>query len=131
MRRVFSSQNSSEAHLVRGFLEANGIQAVVQGEALSVGHGELPVTPDTWPSVWVIDEDFDEATALIARSRGRAARSHCEHCGYDLTGLPQPRCPECGQPFSKPSTWTCPTCGEQIEEQFTECWNCAAADGEP
>lgn len=24
---------------------------------------------------------------------------HCDHCGYLLYGLPQPRCPECGQPF--------------------------------
>jgi len=24
---------------------------------------------------------------------------HCEHCGYDLSGLPEPRCPECGNPF--------------------------------
>lgn len=24
---------------------------------------------------------------------------HCDHCGYLLYGLPQPRCPECGEPF--------------------------------
>lgn len=24
---------------------------------------------------------------------------HCDHCGYLLYGLPQPRCPECGESF--------------------------------
>ena len=24
---------------------------------------------------------------------------HCGKCGYNLTGLTEPRCPECGEPF--------------------------------
>lgn len=28
---------------------------------------------------------------------------HCQDCGYNLTGLPEPRCPECGTEFD-PST---------------------------
>ena len=34
-------------------------------------------------------------TAFVAKFR----RGHCHRCGYDLTGLTEPRCPECGQPF--------------------------------
>lgn len=29
----------------------------------------------------------------------RRRRGRCVACGYDLTGLPEPRCPECERPF--------------------------------
>ena len=51
------------------------------------------------PSVWVPDEDYEKAMELV-----RALES------------PLPDLPE----------WRCPSCGEQIEDQFTQCWNCGA-----
>ncbi len=33
------------------------------------------------------------------RRSGRRADGICLQCGYDLTGLTEPRCPECGTPF--------------------------------
>ena len=36
---------------------------------------------------------------LCTRRLRRIDGSHCFHCGYNLTGLTEPRCPECGTPF--------------------------------
>lgn len=44
--------------------------------------------------------------ALVREIRRRRRRRHgfCLKCGYNLTGLPEPRCPECGTPFAVRST---------------------------
>ena len=38
------------------------------------------------------------------RRRRRRRRGFCRKCGYNLTGLSEPRCPECGTPFGGGST---------------------------
>lgn len=162
MKRVYSARDPADAHHIRGYLETNDVEAVVQGDSLWVGRGGLPLTLDTQPSVWVVnDDDYDRARSLIVGRRNRGATFHCEQCGYNLTGLSEPRCPECGLSFtvpsswvfcercghnvtglmepacpacghtlSNPSFWVCPTCGERIENQFSECWKCAASADE-
>ena len=103
MHQVFVAQHPTEAHLVKGLLEANGIVAVVRGESLFGARGEAPVTPDTLPSVWVVDAgDASRARVVLADYGPRATTSQ---------GM----------------TWRCPACGEWIEPQFTECWHCGAA----
>ena len=102
MKQVHVARHAPEAHLVRGFLEANGIAAIVRGEFLTGGWGELPVD---LCGVWITDDaQYERATRLLlAFLRGDAAREfQGEH-------------------------WTCPECGEALEGQFTSCWRCGRA----
>ena len=105
MRKVHIAQHPPEAHFVKGLLEAQGIAALVRGEALFGVRGEAPLTPETCPSVWVVeDTQFNEARELVlAYTRGE-----------DLS-LP------------RTSSWQCPRCREHLEPQFTECWQCGAS----
>jgi hypothetical protein len=99
MKQIHIAQHAPEAHLVRGFLESNGVAAVVRGEYLTSGWGELPVDVC---SVWISDDrQYDRAqTLLLAFLRGDFAREFREQ------------------------NWRCPKCGEQLEGQFTACWKC-------
>lgn len=102
MRRIFTANNPTEAELVRGILESAGIAAEVRGTDLWMARGEVPVTADTAPAVWIEDEGrAEEAAALLA-------------------ALNKDRPPVQG------AGWTCPKCGEASEPPFTECWKCGA-----
>jgi hypothetical protein len=100
MKRVHNARHAAEAHLVRGFLESCGIAAVVRGEWLAGGFGELPVDAC---AVWVTDDrQLAEADRLLQDFlQGRSA--------VDA------------------GPWQCPRCGENAEAQFTACWQCGAA----
>jgi hypothetical protein len=42
MLKIYDALNSTEAHIVRGFLESRGIPARIEGDLLAGGIGELP-----------------------------------------------------------------------------------------
>ncbi len=101
MKQVYRARDGVEAHFIRAQLEARGIDAIVQGDSLQWGTGDIPFFHTT-PTVHTRDEDAEDALAAIAELRAAPA-------GPD-----------------RPDPWTCPTCGESIEPQFTECWRCGA-----
>src|SRR5262245_66641978 len=99
VKQVHVAKHAPEAHLVKGFLESNGITAVVRGEFLTSGWGELPLDVC---SVWIEDDrQYDRAQSLlVAFLTGNHAREF------------------------RVRDWRCPKCGEQLEGQFTDAWNC-------
>ena len=69
MKKVYAARNPGDAHLMKGLLEGEGISAVVQGEFLWVVRGEVPITPETAPSVWVEDSEYERAMELVSAFR--------------------------------------------------------------
>ena len=101
MKLIHTEKHPTEAHLIRGMLETEGISALVRGDQLYGAYGELPVLP----TVWILD-DHAAAQAdrlIIDFLRGGAARRY----GH--------------------LRWTCAQCGEVLEGQFTDCWKCGTA----
>jgi len=105
MKQVYLAENPIEAHMVVDLLQAQEIQAVVQGEHLFAIRGAVPIS---YPTVWVVDEDdYDRARELALEfDRGQ----------YTLAS---------SGPLAR-EPWTCPQCGEQIEGHFDQCWHCSA-----
>ena len=63
MIKVYDAANITEAHIVRGMLEAHGIGAHVAGHYLQGGIGELAV--QGFAGVLVADAQVSAARALI------------------------------------------------------------------
>ncbi|MGQ0678083.1 MAG: putative signal transducing protein [Actinomycetota bacterium] len=99
IEQAYVANSLTEAHLIKGFLEAEGIVCEVRGEHLMAAYGEIPMTFDTLPSLWVASED-----RLRARQRIEQA----------LHG------------FAAGPEWVCAGCGEALDARFVECWQCGS-----
>jgi hypothetical protein len=105
MKRVYIATNPTDAHLLKGVLEGMNIQTIVQGEFLWGVRGEIPLTPETSPSVWVADDtDYDRAMEIIKDFQVGEKNDDLEII-----------------------EWKCKKCGETNEGQFSECWQCGTS----
>jgi hypothetical protein len=102
MTEIYRAAHPAQAHLLRGLLDAEGIEAVVIGEFGYNVRGEAPMTTETLPRVCVVNDDD-------------AARARALAVSFDQGGSAGPA-----------ATWTCAGCGEAVEEQFGACWKCGA-----
>ena len=93
MKRLFSSPDAAEAGLLKNILQKAGIRCVENNEEMATTIPTLPFQAE----LWVEDENFDDATSLMAEWHNPTA-----------TGAP----------------WVCSRCGEKLEPQFTKCWKC-------
>jgi len=63
LKKVYIAKNPADAHLLKGLLDGENIEAEVRGEFLYGVRGEVPITPDS-PNVG------------IAARRGRFIERH-------------------------------------------------------
>jgi hypothetical protein len=104
MKRIYTAKNPIDAHLLKGVLETQDIQTEVKGDFMWSFLGELPVSPDFLPNVWVInDEDYEKAMEIVS--------------DFESKEMSSPEVEE----------WKCAKCNEINEGQFTECWQCGAS----
>jgi hypothetical protein len=116
MQHVYTARDEMDATFVQGLLRQQGVEAVVQGQALGTAWGTLPLSAESLPSVWVEDHDVERARPVIEAYR-QTDRANADDAVADRPN----------------TTWACPNCGESVEQQFTQCWKCGhnrpAGDG--
>ena len=106
MQHVYTARDPMDANFVSGLLKQQGIEAVVQGEALGTAWGTLPLSAESLPTVWVPEADVERAKPVIEEYRRTDEANAVE-----------------GSQAAR-ATWVCANCGEKVEEQFTQCWKC-------
>lgn len=104
--RIYRAANSTEAHVIRGLLEQQGIQVHLFGEELSSGIGELPA-------------DVIEVEIHVPKGYRQLARQLIEE--YEI------RPSAAGEAGGE---WKCQVCSEDNPATFGVCWNCQRHAGD-
>jgi len=95
---IYRAANSSEAHVLKHLIEAQGIKVTIFGESLSGAVGELPADV-LQPELKILDKDSEPAKKIIADYESRLSQK-------------------------SEVQWKCSNCGEENHGSFEFCWNC-------
>lgn len=96
--KIFIANNPTEAHIVSELLNQHKIHVEVRGEGMFSLRGELPMTEDTAPYIWLFEQD----KAIVAQKIVEEYR-HSTH---------------------NTEVWLCDGCQNENEGQFAICWSC-------
>ncbi len=111
LRKIYQADGPGDAHVLRGLLEVEGIDAVIRGDDMVPLQGGSLFHLETRPSVWVLDDDTGRYARALEIADEYAAKRQAPSDTESAAG------------------WRCGSCGETIEEQFTACWSCGADRG--
>jgi len=100
---VYVALDATHAHAAVAALAAEKVPARVVGENLQTASGELGMSFNALPRVWVAAEYATRAQEILAR--------------FDLENAT----PEAGE---KAPPWTCAKCGEEVDSVYAACWKC-------
>lgn len=100
---VYIARDEMDAGTALAMLRAEGIEGRVVGANLQTASGELGMSYNALPRIWVRSDDATRARELIANHE-RERREASE------------------RPPAEP--WRCPACSEEVQGDFDLCWNC-------
>ncbi len=100
---VYVAHDASDAAMALAMLGAEGIEGRVVGENLQTAAGELGMSYNALPRVWVPGDQAERARELIrAHERERSAQADA----------------------APADPWVCPGCEESVPGDFDLCWSC-------
>lgn len=111
LKKIYVAIGPGDAHVLRGLLEVEGIDAVIRGDDMVPLQGGSLFHLETRPSVWVLDDDAVRYARAVEIAEEYAAGRRAPAVSAGAGG------------------WRCRACGETIEDQFTACWSCGAERG--
>ncbi len=98
MRKVYSCSSVIELSPYQFALDAAGIKYLIKNEFSQGATGEIPAT-ESWPQLWVIDEqDFEKAQQLCTSVEAEQKQNNAD--------------------------WQCSNCNEINASSFEYCWQC-------
>ena len=110
MQQIYTARDEMDAHFLQGLLEQEGIESVIQGEALEGAWGTLAISSKSLPGVWVNEAEVARARPIVEEYQRREEANAGKEPEARVAGV----------------TWKCPKCGEEVEDQFDQCWNCGS-----